>query len=297
VNGSGSNTAVGQAALYELGVGSSNVALGMNAGYALVNGNNNVYLGSTGDQSAPNESNTIRIGNMVADGMGSAPHTKTYIAGVYGATTALSGSAVVVDANGQLGTVLSSRRYKEDINAMGSASERLYQLRPVTFRYKQADRTGAKPIQFGLIAEEVAEVFPELVVYNKDGKPETVAYHLLSGLLLNELQKEHATVETQSAALAAAEARLQADDVLMASQAAELAHQESQIQAQARLLDEQTRQLAAVRQQVSDVESLRTEVAQVKQLQRELEELRQVAAKALHDETVRAVKTSAPLKE
>ena len=78
---------------------------------------------------------------------------------------------------------------------MGSVSEKLYGLRPVTFRYKEAYDDGSKPVQFGLIAEEVAEVFPELVVYGKDGKPETVSYHLLATLLLNEVQKEHRVIE------------------------------------------------------------------------------------------------------
>ena len=84
---------------------------------------------------------------------------------------------------------------------MDSASERLLKLRPVTFRYKQENAVGEKPIQYGLIAEEVAEVFPELVVYNKDGQPETVAYHLLSAILLNELQKDHQRLAEQQAQL------------------------------------------------------------------------------------------------
>ena len=77
---------------------------------------------------------------------------------------------------------------------MADASERLQQLRPVKFRYKQPDATGEHPIQYGLIAEEVAEVFPELVVRDEQGQPETVAYHLLPALLLNELQKEHSSI-------------------------------------------------------------------------------------------------------
>jgi hypothetical protein len=97
----------------------------------------------------------------------------------------------MIDANGQLGTISSSRRYKQDIQPMADASERLMQLRPVKFHYKQPDAKGEQPIQYGLIAEEVAEVFPELVVRNKAGQPETVAYHLLPALLLNEMQKEH----------------------------------------------------------------------------------------------------------
>jgi hypothetical protein len=113
--------------------------------------------------------------------------------------------AVLIDANGQLGTINSSRRFKEDIEPMGSVSERLFALRPVTFRYKQAFEDGSKPVQYGLVAEEVAEVFPELVVNDKDGKPETVSYHVLATLLLNELQKEHTMLVAQAARIAALE--------------------------------------------------------------------------------------------
>ena len=102
---------------------------------------------------------------------------------------------MLIDANGQLGTINSSRRFKEDIQPMGSASERLFGLRPVTFRYKQPYDDGSKPVQFGLVAEEVAQVFPELVVNGKDGKPDTVSYHLLATLLLNEVQKDHRVMQ------------------------------------------------------------------------------------------------------
>jgi hypothetical protein len=113
--------------------------------------------------------------------------------------------AVLIDANGQLGTINSSRRFKEDIQPMGSVSERLFALRPVTFKYKQPYEDGAKPVQYGLVAEEVAEVFPELVVYGKDGKPETVAYHVLATLLLNELQKDHGAMQAQAERIASLE--------------------------------------------------------------------------------------------
>jgi len=126
-----------------------------------------------------------------------ATQTATFIDGISGATTGLPGAAVVIDANGQLGTISSSRRYKEDIQPMADASDRLLNLRPVQFRYKKPDANGEKPIQYGLIAEEVAEVLPELVVTNKDGQPETVAYHLLPAMLLNELQKEHGQLTKQ----------------------------------------------------------------------------------------------------
>jgi hypothetical protein len=103
---------------------------------------------------------------------------------------------VVIDSAGQLGTISSSISYKENIDDMGSASERLLQLRPVTFRYKEPYENNEKPLQYGLIAEEVAQVFPELVVYDDDNQPETVKYRLLSTLLLNELQKQNRQLET-----------------------------------------------------------------------------------------------------
>ena len=96
----------------------------------------------------------------------------------------------------------SSRRYKEDIRSMGNVSDRLLALRPVTFRYKKADENGQKPEQYGLIAEEVAKVMPELVVYNNKGQPETVAYQTLAPLLLNELQREHRQVAALQAEVA-----------------------------------------------------------------------------------------------
>jgi hypothetical protein len=91
---------------------------------------------------------------------------------------------------GLLGTIPSSRRYKEEIADMADASDRLLALRPVTFRYKEKSKADGKPVQFGLVAEEVAEVFPELVAFDKEGRPETVKYHLLGSLLVNELQRQ-----------------------------------------------------------------------------------------------------------
>ena len=105
--------------------------------------------------------------------------------------TVTGGSTVLMDANGQMGTISSSRRYKEDIHSLAETGvgERLQQLRPVTFRYKKSS-DGKNPVQYGLIAEEVAEVFPDLAVLNEDGQPETVKYHLLAPLLLNEVQEQ-----------------------------------------------------------------------------------------------------------
>ena len=177
------NTALGAAALSNVDTGNYNIGLGYSAGSNLTYGNYNIDIGAAGVAA---EANTIRIGEV-------GTQTAAYIAGISGVNVS-GGSAVVVNANGQLGTVSSSRRYKKDIEPMGEASERLYQLRPVKFRYKTADVGGQNPLQFGLIAEEVAEVLPELVVRGKDGRPETVAYHLLPAMLLSELQKEHRKV-------------------------------------------------------------------------------------------------------
>jgi TolA-binding protein len=104
---------------------------------------------------------------------------------------------VMIDTNGQLGTISSSRRFKEDIQDMGDASSSLMRLRPVTYRYKQPYADGSKPLDYGLIAEEVAEVYPDLVVTNKDGQVQTVQYQKLTPMLLNELQKQNQHTQQQ----------------------------------------------------------------------------------------------------
>ena len=184
------NTAFGTASLYST-TGSNNTAVGSSAGTFGTTGSNNIYLGAN-VFGWPGESNTIYLG---FEGI----HTKTLIAGIRGITTgAANAIPVVIDSNGQLGTVSSSIRFKEDVHDMADVSRRLLQLRPVTFRYTQAYRDGAKPIQYGLIAEEVAEVFPELAVRGADGQVETVHYETLNVLLLNELQKQQAHLDEQA---------------------------------------------------------------------------------------------------
>ena len=186
------NTAIGASALWSSTSGSNNIALGWHAGFHITDGGFNIAIGNGGD---PADNNTIRIGN--------ANHHRTFVAGVEGVMTGINDAVtVVIDSNGQLGTVSSSARYKEDINDMGAASERLLQLRPVTFQYKEAYANGATPQEFGLIAEEVAQVFPELVIMNEDNQPETVKYRLLSSLLLNELQKQSSELQTLSGQVA-----------------------------------------------------------------------------------------------
>jgi Chaperone of endosialidase/Bacterial Ig domain len=191
-NSDGSNnTANGYRALFSNTVGANNVAAGAFAGVSLVTGSNNIYLGAN-VLGTPGESNTMYLG---AQGI----QAKAFIAGVRGITTVNPDAiAVVIDSAGQLGTISSSRRFKEDIKDMAGVSEGLFRLRPVTFRYKQAYGDGSKPLQYGLVAEEVAEVYPELVVHTATGQVETVQYDKLNTMLLNEVQKQHRRLAAQA---------------------------------------------------------------------------------------------------
>jgi hypothetical protein len=190
------NTASGFSALVFNTTGSNNVAIGSSAGANLTTGSSNIDIYDAG---VAGESNTIRIGTV-------GTQTATFIAGING-TGVTGGAAVVVNSAGQLGVLSSSGRYKHDIRDMGDASDRLMKLRPVSFRYK-SDTTGTQ--QYGLIAEEVAKVYPELVVNGPDGKPETVAYHLLPAMLLNELQKQACADQNRGRKLAQKDAQIAA---------------------------------------------------------------------------------------
>lgn len=190
------NTASGSNALLNTISGSNNIALGYQAGANLMIGDSNIYIGASG---APRESGQIRIGTRGAQ-------SATYIAGISGATVS-GGAAVYVDSKGHLGTVTSSARYKEEIRPMAGASDVIWALKPVTFRYKKEfDPQGLT--QFGLVAEEVAQVAPELVVRDETGEPYTVRYEAVNAMLLNELLKEHANVEALAAKVARQEEML-----------------------------------------------------------------------------------------
>lgn len=177
----GLNTAVGYGALINLTTGSSNTAIGQGAGANVTTGGNNLYIANEGVGA---ESDTIRIGS------GLFGHTKMFLAATRGVQTGTNDAAfVMIDSNGQLGTISSSRRTKDHIDDLGDISRAIFDLRPVRFTYKQPFADGSTPIQYGLIAEEVAEVLPELVAYGNDGEPETVKYHVLPTLLLAEVQR------------------------------------------------------------------------------------------------------------
>ena len=173
------NTAIGYMTLNGLTSGTKNIALGMDAGQNLSQGSYNIYIGSDGPAAWGPEGNAIRIGNDTY-------HWSTYIAAIHGNTVA-GGTAVYVKSDGELGTVTSSARFKTGIADMGSSSGVLYNLRPVTFEYKPEIDPAGIP-QYGLIAEEVAEVAPDLVIYDDAGDPYTVRYEQLVPMLLNELQ-------------------------------------------------------------------------------------------------------------
>jgi hypothetical protein len=194
------NTAFGQTALY-LSTGNNNTGVGYNAGYNVTSGSNNIEIGNQGTAS---DNGAIRIGTA-------GTQTSAFIAGIYGVKTSSNNAVpVLIDSNGNLGTVSSSRRYKEDIQNMGDASNGLMRLRPVTFRYKAPFADGSQPVQYGLIAEEVAEVYPDLVVRSADGQIETVKYQLLDPMLLNEVQRQQAEIRELQERLSRMEAALAA---------------------------------------------------------------------------------------
>jgi hypothetical protein len=177
------NTAAGYQALYGNTTGSNNIGIGALGGFNPTTGNYNIMIGSRG---AFADDHIIRIGDVQG---------QTFIAGISGVN--VNGVAVLVSSSGQLGVASSSRRFKEEIQDMGDATANLMRLRPVTFRYKKPFEDGSKPIQYGLIAEEVEQVYPELVARSSDGKIETVKYQVLDSMLLNEVQKQNATITAQ----------------------------------------------------------------------------------------------------
>jgi Chaperone of endosialidase len=184
----GGNTAIGRAALFHNTSGSQNIALGVSAGLNLTTGDNNIDIDNTGEAG---DSDTIRIG---------ATQDRTFIAGIRGTQPPVGVILpVLIDLNGQLGTTVSSRRFKHDIKPMDKASETILALKPVTFQYK-SDNT--ETLQYGLIAEEVAEVNPDLIVRDKAGEISTVRYDAVNAMLLNEFLKEHKNVQELKAALA-----------------------------------------------------------------------------------------------
>jgi uncharacterized coiled-coil protein SlyX len=212
------NTANGVSALLHDTTGSGNIALGYLAGYNLTTGSNNIDIGNQG---VAGESNKIRIGTV-------GTQQATFIAGVH-AATASGGAAVYVNSSGQLGTLTSSARFKQDIHSMDKASEAILALKPVTFRYQQELDPDGIP-QFGLVAEQVENVNPDLVARDAKGEVYTVRYEAVNAMLLNEFLKEHCKVQEQETTITQLKSTVAQQQKGMDVLAATLKEQASQIQ-------------------------------------------------------------------
>ncbi len=219
-----SNTADGFDALFNNTTGSNNIALGLSAGGNLTTGSNNIDIGALG---VAGEANAIRIGKQ-------GTQTATFIAGISGKTAA-GGVAVYVNANGKLGTTVSSARFKEAIKPMDKASEAIHALKPVTFRYKQELDPEGIP-QFGLVAEEVEKVNPDLVARDAEGEIYTVRYEAVNAMLLNEFLKEHRKVTQLETTVAQQQKKLES----------KIADQRKEIEALTTGLKEQASQIQKV---------------------------------------------------
>ena len=218
------NTAVGYSALANNRQGSYNIALGRGAGAAITKESNNIDIGNGG---SAGDFNAIRIGTLDVQ-------TNTHIAGISGVTIP-DGVSVVINANGDLGTINSSARFKREIRPMAKRSELIYALDPVAFYYKAEFDLDTIP-QFGLVAEEVDKVAPELVVRDKKGEPYAVRYEAVNAMLLNEFLKEHHKVEAQ-------ERRAAEQDAALTKQEGIIAEQQKQIDALTKGLQRLSEQL------------------------------------------------------
>jgi len=224
------NTAIGDQALSTNTTGSNNTALGFGAGGNVTTANNVICIGTTG----ANQSNSCFIGR------------------IFGATSS-GGTAVFINSDGKLGTTTSSRRFKEEIEPMERASEVLFALKPVTFRYKkEIDPAGTS--QFGLVAEEVEKVNPDLVVRDKEGKTYSVRYDQVNAMLLNEFLKEHRKVEQHNRKMQEQEATIAGLRSAIAQQRKDfetaMAQQQKQLQALTASLKEQAAQIQKVSAQI-----------------------------------------------
>jgi endosialidase-like protein len=195
------NTAIGDDALSNNTTGNFNTTDGAHSLENNSSGSGNTVLGFGAGNNVATAGNVICIGSGVAGGNVS---NSCYIGSIFGQSSP-GGAAVFINSSGKLGTSTSSRRFKEEIKPMERTSEALFALKPVTFCYKkEIDPAGTH--QFGLVAEEVEKVNPDLVVRDQGGKPYTVRYEAVNAMLLNEFLKEHRTVqelEQKVAALAA----------------------------------------------------------------------------------------------
>jgi len=210
------NIAVGVDALFNQSTNNNNIGIGSSALYFSTTGGGNIAIGEEAGLLVNTAGDTICIGATGADVSGTC-----FIGSIRGVTTINNNAVpVVIDSSGQLGTVSCSRRYKKDIKSIGEASEAVLALKPVTFHYK-SDRTN-RP-EYGLIAEDVAQINPNLVVRDKNGEIYTVRYDAVNAMLLNEFLKEHKTVEQQGQTIARLEKQLEGVTATLQKVSAQLA--------------------------------------------------------------------------
>ena len=214
------NTASGTSALFLNDTGNNNTAFGWRAGSSQTTGSNNIYIGAE-VAGVAGESNTIRMGRNITD---------TFIDGINGATASGGAAVFVVGEAGKLGTMPSSARFKDEIKPMDKASEVILALRPVSFRYKK-EVDPQRVAQFGLVAEDVEKINPDLVIRDAQGRPQTVRYEQVNAMLLNEFLKEYRKNEQQ-------ECKIEQQDAI-------IAHQQEQIEALTTGLQKVSAQLEA----------------------------------------------------
>jgi trimeric autotransporter adhesin len=208
-----SNTAIGLNALVNNTTGSGNTAVGVRALDHNTSGGLNIALGVNAGHDVVAAQNVICIGLNV---FGADVGDSCFIGNIFGETSA-SGAAVYVNSNHRLGTLTSSNRFKDDIKPMERLSEALFALKPVTFHYKkEIDPAGMQ--QFGLVAEDVEKISPDLVVRDKEGKPYSVRYEQVNAMLLNEFLKEHRTVQEQKATIAELKSTVEKQEATNAQQ-------------------------------------------------------------------------------
>jgi hypothetical protein len=219
----------------------NNTLIGAGAGAALTGGGGNICIGA-GVNGHAGEAGFIRIGDNNTQVANTS--SKVFVGGIFGANVGANFATVGANGQGQLGTMVSSARFKTDIESMGKSSEVIFSLRPVTFHYKGEETN--LPC-FGLIAEEVAKVNPGLILLDKEGKPLTVRYEQINAMLLNEFLKEHKKVEEQQASIAELKSTVaqQKNDFQ-----ATVAQQQKEIQALTTQLKQQASQIQKVSAQI-----------------------------------------------
>ena len=232
------NNVMGFDAMADNVSGAGNVAIGDSAGTG-VEGDFNIYIGAFAgpnpDPAPVNESETIRIGDVF--------NTACFIGGIRD-QTASGGVAVFIDGNGKLGTVTSSARFKDDIKPMGKASEALFSLKPVTFRYKKEIDSKGIP-QFGLVAEDVEAFNPDLVVRDQEGRPYSVRYDQVNAMLLNEFLKEHCRVEEQQGTIGQLKSNVAKQEATISELKTDMGVLTAQLKEQAAQIQNVSAQLAA----------------------------------------------------